>query len=199
MTFLTTRFRSEPRILPAAGGQNTLSTRKVFFATYTPPQKTNFTFFAACEPRTLRGIYFDRGTKTFAKNPDLRNFTLDNSRICTYNKKADCNDACVAQLVEQLTRNEQVAGSSPATSSKKPGPWTWFFSFCPRAYKARQTPPSLPGLVIKKPRRVRVRRREKMKSFFTATCAWGKIPLRLQVWNFEPKAQNYARSRLQAF
>ena len=27
--------------------------------------------------------------------------------------------ACVAQLVEQLTRNEQVAGSSPATSSKK--------------------------------------------------------------------------------
>ena len=39
----------------------------------------------------------------------LRNFTLDNSRICTYNKKADCNDACVAQLVEQLTRNEQVA------------------------------------------------------------------------------------------
>ena len=28
--------------------------------------------------------------------------------------------ACVAQLVEQLTRNEQVAGSSPATSSKRP-------------------------------------------------------------------------------
>ena len=27
--------------------------------------------------------------------------------------------ACVAQLVEQLTRNEQVAGSSPATSSIK--------------------------------------------------------------------------------
>ena len=27
--------------------------------------------------------------------------------------------ACVAQLVEQLTRNEQVAGSSPATSSKR--------------------------------------------------------------------------------
>ena len=26
--------------------------------------------------------------------------------------------ACVAQLVEQLTRNEQVAGSSPATSSR---------------------------------------------------------------------------------
>ena len=25
---------------------------------------------------------------------------------------------------------------------------------------------------------------KKSKSFFTATCAWGKIPLRLQVWNF---------------
>ena len=30
-----------------------------------------------------------------------------------------CVDACVAQLAEQLTRNEQVAGSNPATSSKK--------------------------------------------------------------------------------
>ena len=30
--------------------------RKEFFATYTPPQKTDFTFFAASEPRTLRGI-----------------------------------------------------------------------------------------------------------------------------------------------
>ena len=38
-----------------------------------------------------------------------------------------------------------------------------------------------------------------MESFFTATCAWGKIPLRLQVWNFEPRAQNYARSSLQVF
>ena len=28
--------------------------------------------------------------------------------------------ACVAQLVVQLIRNEQVAGSSPVTSSKKP-------------------------------------------------------------------------------
>ncbi len=25
---------------------------------------------------------------------------------------------------------------------------------------------------------------KKFKSFFTATCAWGKIPLRLPVWNF---------------
>ena len=40
---------------------------------------------------------------------------------------------------------------------------------------------------------------KKFKSFFTATCAWGKIPLRLPVWNFEPRAQNYARSRLRAF
>ena len=32
------------------------------------------------------------------------------------------NYACVAQLAEQLTRNEQVAGSNPATSSKKATP-----------------------------------------------------------------------------
>nr|DAW30605.1 MAG TPA: hypothetical protein [Caudoviricetes sp.] len=51
----------------------------------------------------------------------------------------------------------------------------------------------------KKPRRVRVRRREKLKSFFTATCAWGKIPRKLQVWNFNAMRQNYARSRLQSF
>ena len=31
------------------------------------------------------------------------------------------NHACVAQLAEQLTRNEQVAGSNPATSSKTLG------------------------------------------------------------------------------
>ena len=54
-------------------------------------------------------------------------------------------------------------------------------------------------LIRKKPRRVRVRRREKLGSFFTATCAWGKIPLRLQVWNFCAQSKNYARSRLQAF
>ena len=37
---------------------------------------------------------------------------------------------------------------------------------------------------VKKPRRVCASRRKKFKAFFTATCAWGKIPLRLQVWNF---------------
>ena len=51
----------------------------------------------------------------------------------------------------------------------------------------------------KRSRRVRVRRREKLGSFFTATCAWGKIPLRLQVWNFCAQSKNYARSRLQTF
>ena len=36
-----------------------------------------------------------------------------------------------------------------------------------------------------KPRRVcRPQAAKKFKSFFTATCAWGKIPLRLPVWNF---------------
>ena len=46
-------FRSEPRIFVCAAHKNTLSPRKVFFATYTPPQKTNFILFAASEPRTL--------------------------------------------------------------------------------------------------------------------------------------------------
>ena len=37
---------------------------------------------------------------------------------------------------------------------------------------------------------------KELGSFFTATCAWGKIPLRLPVWNFAALRQNYARSRL---
>ena len=37
---------------------------------------------------------------------------------------------------------------------------------------------------VKKPHRVCASRRKKFKTFFTATCAWEKIPLRLQVWNF---------------
>ena len=62
--------------------------------------KNEFHFFRGLRAANSARHLFDRVTKTFAKNPDLRNFTLDNSRICTYNKKADCNDACVAQLVE---------------------------------------------------------------------------------------------------
>ena len=44
---------------------------------------------------------------------------VDAGRKRCYNNSCLKSDACVAQLVEQLTRNEQVAGSSPATSSKK--------------------------------------------------------------------------------
>ena len=44
---------------------------------------------------------------------------VDAGRKRCYNNPCLKSDACVAQLVEQLTRNEQVAGSSPATSSKK--------------------------------------------------------------------------------
>ena len=39
--------------------------------------------------------------------------------ILYYAVKSARRNACVAQLAEQLTRNEQVAGSNPATSSKK--------------------------------------------------------------------------------
>jgi len=45
--------RSEPRILAAVNGQNTLSARKVFFATYTPPQKTDWNLFAPLRRREL--------------------------------------------------------------------------------------------------------------------------------------------------
>ena len=38
---------------------------------------------------------------------------------------------------------------------------------------------------------------KKWRSFFTAACAWGKIPLRLPVHHSEPQAQNDAPSRLQ--
>ena len=48
-------FRSEPCICARCARTNTLSPRKVFFATYTP-QKTDWIFFAASEPRTLRGL-----------------------------------------------------------------------------------------------------------------------------------------------
>ena len=45
------RFRALPH-------ENTLSPRKVFFATYTPPRKMDGTGFAACGPRTLRGCWW---------------------------------------------------------------------------------------------------------------------------------------------
>ena len=43
-------FRSEPRIFVRRARKNTLSPRRVFFAAYTPPRKTDFILFAACEP-----------------------------------------------------------------------------------------------------------------------------------------------------
>ena len=48
--------------------------------------------------------------------------------ILYYAVKFARKNACVAQLAEQLTRNEQVAGSNPATSSKKnTTPWAVSF------------------------------------------------------------------------
>mgnify|MGYP004454698461 FL=1 len=57
--------------------ENTLSPRKVFFATYTPPRKMDQTLFAACGPRTLRG-FFDRLaaalTRTNGRTPPERRY-----------------------------------------------------------------------------------------------------------------------------
>ena len=44
--------------------------------------------------------------------------------------------------------------------------------------------PAACALFVKRSRRARVRRREKFRSFFTATCAWGKNPLRREVAEF---------------
>ncbi len=44
---------------------------------------------------------------------------LDNMGKMQYNRLCESHHATVAQQVEQLIRNQQVAGSSPASSSKK--------------------------------------------------------------------------------
>ncbi|MCI5832288.1 MAG: hypothetical protein MRZ99_05105, partial [Clostridiales bacterium] len=51
--FCVRGIRSEPRIFVHCAHKNALSPRKVFFAAYTPPQKTDCGFFTAPEPRTL--------------------------------------------------------------------------------------------------------------------------------------------------
>ena len=53
-----------------------------------------------------------------AKSYYLRLKTLAKFFLCRYNKKVVF--ATVAQLVEQLIRNQQVAGSNPASSSIRP-------------------------------------------------------------------------------
>ena len=128
--------------------------------------KNEFHFFRGLRAANSARHLFDRVTKTFAKNPDLRNFTLDNSRICTYNKKADCNDACVAQLVEQLTRNEQVTGSSPVNgsmNSQRPASQR-AFSYL-RLVAAYSAGVSLPALFIRRCNRGRWCRRRACGNF----------------------------------
>ena len=44
---------------------------------------------------------------------------LDEALKTCYDMQANLRDASVAQSVEQLIRNQQVAGSSPASSSRK--------------------------------------------------------------------------------
>ena len=55
-------------------------------------------------------VFCRKREKIFAKD-------IDKSDLRCYNSQV--NFAGMAQLVEQLIRNQQVAGSSPATSSKK--------------------------------------------------------------------------------
>ena len=53
--------------------------------------------------------------------------------------KYSCSRAGVAQLVEQLIRNQQVAGSSPAISSKKGSTSSDLF-YCITLFCRRQFP-----------------------------------------------------------
>ena len=50
---------------------------------------------------------------------EIAKIWLDKFRKIKYNNSRKSRHATVAQLVEQLIRNQQVAGSSPASSSKK--------------------------------------------------------------------------------
>ena len=52
---------------------------------------------------------------------EIAKIWLDKFRKMKYNNSRKSRHATVAQLVEQLIRNQQVAGSSPATSSIKQG------------------------------------------------------------------------------
>ena len=54
-------------------------------------------------------------TTEFSEKPKI---WLDKFRKMKYNNSRKSRHATVAQLVEQLIRNQQVAGSSPASSSK---------------------------------------------------------------------------------
>ena len=58
---------------------------------------------------------------------------LDERNVVLYNSKADILSrqdihAGVAQLVEQLIRNQQVSGSSPLTSSRRKSPETCIYT-----------------------------------------------------------------------
>ena len=50
---------------------------------------------------------------------EIAKIWLDKFRKMKYNNSRKSRHATVAQLVEQLIRNQQVAGSSPATSSNE--------------------------------------------------------------------------------
>ena len=60
-----------------------------------------------------------------------RRLTAMGKRVILSSGHPVFDHACVAQLAEQLTRNEQVAGSNPATSSKREKTAAGrFFPFC---------------------------------------------------------------------
>ena len=65
---------------------------------------------------------------------DLWSGRFRKRKMCVNISEYQNKYACVAQLVVQLIRNEQVAGSSPVTSSKEQSPSnrynTWFEGLC---------------------------------------------------------------------
>ena len=84
-----------------------------------------------------------------------------------------------AVAVTGLHRKCDGAGGQrrpPLRNDKRRG-WSWHAVYAYIRIYTRYTRKSLAEFAAR-------RRQKKFKSFFTATCAWGKIPLRLPVWNF---------------
>ena len=81
--------------------------------------------------------------------------------------------------LQEVRWSGQTWGRPPLRNDKRRG-WSWHAVY---AYIRIHT--HIHYIHPQKPRRVcRPQTAKNFKSFFTATCAWGKIPLRLPVWNF---------------
>ena len=78
--------------------------------------------------------------------------------------------------LQEVRWSGQTWGRPPLRNDKRRG-WSWHAVYAYIRIYTIYTRKSLAEFAAR-------RRQKNFKSFFTATCAWGKIPLRLPVWNF---------------